>query len=297
MIKSFRLSLRTQEALTGWLFCTPALLLIITFMLTPVAFGFYMSLRDVNVLRLPGEFAGLQNYIKLFNDPLFLKSVWNSVRYALMLVPLNTVGGLLLAVLLNRRLPGIGIIRTTYLLPIIASGVAAATVWQLLLHTENGVLNGIVGSLGLPRQPLMQSTAQAMPLLAIMTSWMTIGISIIIFLAGLQGIPQDVYDAAAVDGATATRAFFSITLPLLRRTMAFVVVLMTVISLRLFDIIYVMTRGGPKDSTLVLAYYAYQRVFLYQRLGYGSAAGMVLLLLIMAVTWIQLRMTRGGVEY
>jgi ABC-type sugar transport system permease subunit len=126
---------------------------------------------------------------------------------------------------------------------------------------------------------------------------MSIGGSIIILLAGLQGIPQVVYDAAAVDGATGLRAFWSITLPLLRRTITFVVVLTTVVSLRLFDIVYVMTQGGPRNSTMVLAYYSYQRTFLHQRLGIGSAAGIMLLLLIALITWGQLRIARGGVEY
>lgn len=297
MERTPRMSLRAKEAVIGWLFSGPAMLLIVIFMFVPVLFALYMSFRDVNILKLPGDFIGLKNYASLFQDDLFLKSIWNSLRYAIILVPLNTLGGLFLAVLLDRDLLGIGVFRTIFLLPIMASGVVAATVWQFLLHTDNGVINGILTSIGFARQPFLLSTSQAMPCLAIMTSWMSIGGSIIIFLAGLQGIPSSVYDAAAVDGATGIRAFYYITLPLLRRTMTFVMVLTTIVSLRLFDIVYIMTKGGPKNSTMVLAYFSYQRTFLHQRLGYGSAAGIALLLLIILITAIQLRLSRGGVEY
>jgi multiple sugar transport system permease protein len=288
---------RRREALAGWLMAGPAIGLIMAFTAAPLVFAVYMSLRDVNVLRLPGEFVGLENFRRLLDDRLFVRSVLNSLYYAALLVPANTVLGLGLAVLLNRPLPGLRVLRTIFLLPIMVSGVVAATVWKLLLNTDAGVVNAALSALGLARQPLLQSPDQALPLLALMTTWMTVGGSIIIFLAGLQGIPQELYDAAAVDGATGARAFFSITLPLLQRTTAFVIILTTIVALRLFDVVYIMTQGGPQRATSVLAYYSYQQVFLQQRLGYGSALGIALLLIILVITLVQLRLARGGADY
>lgn len=289
--------LRLQEQLTGYLFISPSLVLMVVFMFLPMLIAIAFSLREANLLKLPGQFIGLKNYQFLFKDTFFWRSLGASLKLAALLIPSQVAIGLGLALLVNQKVRGVGFFRTIYLMPIVMSGVVSGTIWKLLLNRDMGVFNSMLVSMGLSAQPLLTSPQQAILALAAVTIWSSVGSGMVIFLAGLQGIPKDFYDAAKVDGAGTLDCFRHVTLPLLRRTTAFVAIMTTIFSFRLFDSIYVLTGGGPLRETTVLAFYAYKMVFVNQDFGYGATVAVALLLVILVVASLQLLLSRGGVEY
>ncbi|CAG0946621.1 partial Lactose transport system permease protein LacF, partial [Anaerolineae bacterium] len=230
-------------------------------------------------------------------DPVFIHALTNTIVYSVEVVILQVVVALILALLIRNYFPGIGIFRSAYFLPVMTSLVVVSTVWKIMYHTDNGLINSVVRTANLAPIPWLTSPDVALWSMVIVGVWKEVGFSMLVLLGGLQGIPQDLYEAGAIDGATGWNAFWKITLPLLRRAMLFVVVLATINAFKLFVPIYVMTEGGPADSTQSLVYYIYRSAFSYYKVGYASALSFILLIMVVILAAIQFRVFRSDVEY
>jgi multiple sugar transport system permease protein len=289
--------LARQEALTGYAFLLPAVLGLLVFSLAPLVYAAVISLNRWDAFRGPLGFVGLENYLALADDPSFWRGLRNTAYYAVWEVPLQCGLALGLALLIQRPLRGIGLFRGAYYLPVVISMVVASALWRIMLDSQSGLLNSVLAAIGLPRQPFLLSTSLTLPTLAVALSWKWVGFSMLVFLAGLQGIPHEYYEAAEIDGAGAFGRFWSITLPLLRRPAAVVVVTTSINAFKLFTPIYVITQGGPQESTTTIVYQVFQNAFRYNKLDIASAMGFVLLLLLLVLTAVQLRWLRSSVEY
>jgi ABC-type sugar transport system permease subunit len=267
------------------------------FSLGPVVAGLGLSFTTWNLLR-PPVFARAANYVALLTeDPLFLLSLRNTLYYSVLSIPLSIAVSLALALLLNQEIRGVKAYRTVYFIPAVVSMVAVSLVWKWMYSKDFGILNGILDVVGLPPVGWLGSADTAMPSIVIMVVWKNMGYDMVIFLAGLQAIPQHLYDAAKVDGAGRWRRFWHITLPLLSPTMFFIVVLNIIASFQVFGPVYLMTEGGPGNRTLVYNYYLYQNAFLYLKMGYASAMAYILFAIIFIVTLIQTRYLGRRVIY
>jgi multiple sugar transport system permease protein len=277
---------RVREALTGYAFILPNLALFAAFMFLPLAWTFVLSTQETSGFG-PVENVGLDNYRAMFEDPVFWRSLINTVGYAAISVPLSLAGGLGLALLINKALPGRGIFRSIYFIPTVISAVAAGLVCQWMFEENVGIVNKMITGLGFEPVAWQSSTVGAIVSVTITTQWVGIGLFMVIYLASLQGIPREYYEAASVDGANAWQQFRHITLPGLRGATFFLVIYGIIGSFQVFDLIFVLTGGGPGDATEVLGTYAYDRAFETRERGYGAAIGVVLYVLLMVVTIIQ----------
>lgn len=284
--KYARLSIHKQEAIFGYLFILPALAILAIFVIYPVISGFVISFLEWDVLSA-SHFVGLDNYRKLLVDTDFKTALWNTAYYAGVTVPLTILISLGLALLLNQGLIGTATYRAIYFLPVITSSVAISVVWKWIYNPDYGLLNIALYSLGLPCPDWLGSTTWAMPAIIIMSIWRGLGSNIVIFLAGLQGVPRSLYEAATIDGASRYQLFRHITLPLISPTTFFVLVMSVISSFQVFDQVMVMTQGGPGNATLVVVYHIYREAFRNFRMGYASAAAYVLFLLILILTLFQ----------
>ena len=272
----------------------PAFILLVAFAFVPLILAGWTSLYRYPLINpARREFQGFDNYIRAFQDETLLTTFINTIYYALWQIPMQTILALILALLIQRSLRGIGIFRTGYYLPVVISMVVASVLWRIMLDSQNGLINSVIVSVGLPRQPLLTSTSQALPVLAMMLSWKWVGFSMLIFLAGLQSIPYDLYEAAHIDGASGWQRFWSVTLPLLRRPALFVIVTNTINAFKLFTPIYVITQGAPQNSTLVMVFYIFREAFRFNRLGYGSAIAILFTLFLITLAAVQLRILRS----
>ncbi|HBY94266.1 MAG: sugar ABC transporter permease [Ardenticatenaceae bacterium] len=289
--------LKRQEAFEGFAFVLPAIVLLVVFGFIPIILAGWISLYDFPLLNpARREFIGAGNYLRALQDRTVQRAFVNTIYYALWQMPMQTILGLFLALLVQRPLRGIGIFRTVYYLPVVISMVVASVLWRVMLDSQNGLINAFLVTFGISRQPLLTSPWQALPSLAVMLSWKWVGFSMLIFLAGLQGIPSEIYEAAAIDGATALKRFWYVTLPLLRRPALYVLVANTVNALKLFTPIYIITQGGPQDSTLVMIYYIFREAFRFNRLGYGAAVAVLFTIFLIALAVFQLRVLRSEAE-
>lgn len=279
----------------GYLFIAPWLLGLAFFQVIPMLASFVLSFTRYEVLT-PAIFIGLQNYREIFtDDPLFWKSLGNTVYYVVGSVPIRLGIALLLAVLLNQQFRGTRIFRTIFYLPSVTSGVAVATVWLWMFEPTYGVINNVLGLLGLPKPPWLGDLDWAMPSIIVM-SFIYIGPTMVIFLAGLQGIPRHLYEAAELDGAGAWSKFINVTLPLLSPVVFFNMVMAVISSFQVFTNVYVMTKGGPANATMVYMLYLYDRAFRYLQMGYASALAWVLFVIILVITLVQFK-SSGWVYY
>ncbi|MCC6174250.1 MAG: sugar ABC transporter permease [Chloroflexi bacterium] len=286
---------RETYLLAFWLLL-PATAGLVVFVFLPILYAFWISFNDYQLLTGATQWAGLKNYVRLLSDQVFALSLWVAFLYALMMVVAQVVGGLGLALLVQDRVRGIGFFRTAYFLPVVASFVVMAAVWKFL-YAETGIFNTLLLTVGLPPQPFLRGVDQALPSLALLGLWKFVGFNMLVFLGGLQAIPQDMYEAADIDGAGPVRRFFSITLPLLKRVMLFVVVMTTIEAFKVFTPIYVMTSGGPQDSTNAVVFLVFRTAFRYNEMSYAAAMSFVLLGLVMLLMWAQFRALRTEVEY
>jgi multiple sugar transport system permease protein len=284
-----RLSRETGAALV---FIAPALLGFVTFFLWPTIRGFYLSLTDWNLLSEP-NFVGLQNYQDLVRDPLFWNAMKVTSEYVLINIGLQTFLALGLAVLMQRLTRSL-LIRGIVILPYMVSNVVIALVWLWLLDLKLGIGNQVIDWMGFDRIPFFGSTTWAIPTIAGINIWRHLGYTALLIFAGLQTIPKDVYEAAAIDGASEWRMFWRITLPLLRPVLALVLVLTVIGSFQIFDTIAVTTQGGPVNATRVIYYYIFERAFDRFDFGYASALSVVLFLLLGGITFVQLKFLRAG---
>lgn len=289
-------SRRRRQTLIAWLFALPFVLVFSIFMLLPLVSSFLMSFtdftsRDVTDPLAVG-FVGIDQYTKLFGNPQFLTSLKNTAYFVVIGIPLTMAVALLLAVALNS---GIERFRTAFRVgfytPVVTSIVAVAVVWRFILQ-QDGLLNSILGWVGITGPDWLNSTTWAMPSLILMAMWRNMGTLMIIFLAGLQTIPEDVKEAASIDGANGWKRFTRITLPLMRPTLLLGAVLSSVGYLQFFEEPYVMTKGGPLDSTLSISYFTFNQ-FGFGKYGYASAASYVLFVAIAALSIVQFRALRA----
>lgn len=287
-------SLRRREALSGFAFVLPALVLLTAFGFVPLIIAGWASLYDLPLVNPDRRhFVALANYARLLADPTVHRAFANTLYYALWQIPMQTLLGLLLAVLVAKPTRGIGFFRSAYYLPVVISMVVASILWRVMLDQDNGLINGLLALVGIAPQPFLNSPTQAMPALAVMLSWKWMGFSMLIFLAGLHAIPVDYYEAAQIDGAGALRQFWSITLPLLKRPSLYVLVTNSINALKIFTPVYVITRGGPQESTLSMVYYIFREGFRYSRLGYASAVAVLFAFFLLLLAVAQLRVMRS----
>lgn len=268
----------------------------LVFILFPMIASFFLSFTEWDLLT-DMKWIGFGNYQELASDETFWKVLWNTLYYTLGTVPPGIILSLILAVALNQPIRGVKTYRALYFLPVISSSVAVAVVWQWLYNPEFGLLNYILSLFGIEGPLWLTSTTWAMPAVIITSIWKNLGFNMLLFLAGLQGIPDTYYEAAEIDGANGFAKFRYITLPLLSPTTFFVVVMSIISSFQAFDLVHVMTQGGPARSTSVLVHYLYQNAFQYFRMGYASAIAYVLFFLVFIVTMIQLKRHDTWVVY
>jgi multiple sugar transport system permease protein len=280
-----------------YLFVAPALAGLLLFKLYPILVGLGASLFDYEAISGRRTWIGLGNYRELLADPLFWRACWNTFLFNAVVTPVQVVLALGLAVLVNRRLPGMVVFRSIFFVPAVVSLVVASIIWDLMYNPDNGLVNSLLAVVGVPPQPFLVSARQAMGAVIAMVTWKGVGYWMVIFLAGLQAIPVVFREAAILDGASAWQFFRRVTLPLLMRTILFVVIADTTINFLLFAPVYVMTQGGPSDATTVLMFEIYRNAFVYFRLGYASAVSTVLLAVMLVVVLVQFRLLRARFEY
>ena len=260
------------------------------------AVSFLLSLAKWDILS-PPTFVGLSNFQQILYDPLFSKAVYNTLVYTVVNVPLSLTGSLSLALILNRRVPGVSVFRTLFYLPELTPVVAASLIWAWILNTHFGIVNYFLSKLSLPPVPWLESTKWALASLILINLWTVGGSRMLIFLAGLQGVPEELYEAAALDGASAWIRLLHVTLPMISPVIFFNFLLGIIGSFQVFTPAYVITNGGPADSTLVYVLYVYRNAFQYFRMGYASAMAWVMLLVLLGFAWMQLRLMQRWVYY
>ena len=286
-ISGVKVKYRKSEVISGYLFILPSLVIFITFMIIPIFMGLYISLTDYDGFKTM-NFVGLQNYAAMFKDSYFLVSFKNNIVYTLFTVPGTLILSLLLAVAVNKGIKGSSVFKTVFFFPYITSMVAVGIIWTLLFNPTVGPINNFLKSIGIANPPgWLLSTKSALPAVMIVTVWKWAGYYMIIFLAGLQGIPKQLYEASEVDGASGLTKFFHITLPLLSPTTFLILILLIINSFQVFDLINIMTEGGPGRATNVLVYRIYQEGFKYMHFGYASAEAYFLFAIILIITGIQ----------
>ena len=291
------LSLRAREELIAYLLISPWIIGFLIFTAGALVFSFVISFYNTDLLS-PAKFIGLGNYHEmLFEDELFWQALKVTSLYTLGVVPLQVILGLLIALLLNQKVKGIGVWRTVFYLPSVVSGVAVAMIWIWFFQPDFGLVNGVLAQLGVSDPPRwMFSESWALPTLIIASIW-SMGPGMLIFLAGLQGIPLEMYEAAQLDGAGTWRQFTSITVPMLSPQILFNSIMGIIGSYQVFTASFVITSGGPNNATLTMVLYLYQRGFLTARFGYAAALAWVLFLIIMVFTLFTLRSSRSSVFY
>lgn len=286
-----------QEYLWGYLFILPNFIGFMIFLAVPIVIGFIYSLTSYNGFN-QFNFVGLDNYINMFKDEYFLVSLKNNLIYTMLSVPATIALALMLAVILNSRVWGGSYFKTVFFFPTITSMVAVGIVWSVLFNPQQGPINNFLRSIGIIDPPLwLASTKTALLSVIIVAVWKSTGYYMVMILAGLQTIPESLYESANIDGANFFRKFWSITLPMLSPTMFLVTILSIINSFQVFDLISVMTNGGPGRATNVLVYRIYQEGFVYLRHGYASAMAYFLFFIILIITMIQFRGQKKWVSY
>ena len=292
VIRRRRLSKRRARA--GRMFVAPNLTAVAVFMLFPLGFSLYMSLQNWDLFR-PAKFVGLANYRGLFaGDPLFAIALRNTVVYTVGTVVPTVLISLAVAGILNRKVKGINIFRTIIFLPLAVSSVVMAVVWQFVFNTNNGLINIMLGWIGLGPVPWLNDPKWAMLSLCTVSVWRSVPFATVILLAAMQGVPDNLYEAAKLDGAGEVRQFVSITVPLIRAAVSFVVVISIIHAFQAFDLVYVLTggNGGPETATYVLGIMLFQHAFSFLEFGYASALAWVIFAILLVLTVVQLRLGR-----
>ena len=280
---------RWREAVAGWLFVTPNLVLLAVFLFLPLFLVFKLSFQQASTFG-PAKWIGFDNYRDLLGDEVFWRVLLNTAIFTVATVPASIAIGLVLAVLLNKAMPARPLFRTIIYLPIVISGLVTSMIGLLMFDEGIGVLNGVLQELGLGSLHWQTDGALAMVSVVLMTMWTRIGFAMVIYLAGLQDIPAEVYEAADLDGASSWQQFRRVTTPMLGGSTLFLVVMNMIWSFQVFDVVYVMTNGGPGYDTSMLVLYAYDEGFGPSRdFGYGSTIGVVLFVITLALAIVQVR--------
>ncbi|MGH7701415.1 MAG: carbohydrate ABC transporter permease, partial [Gemmatimonadales bacterium] len=285
-----------RETVTGWAFLAPAGVHLAVFAFGPVLFAAYLALHRWSPLEPVKPFVGLANFVELARDPLVWRALRNTAVYALY-VPATMAVALAAALALQRAGRGVRLLRTALLLPTVSSVVALALVWQWLFQADFGLLNRLLAFAGLGPVDWLEDPRTALVAVMLVSAWVQVGYQMVVFLAGLQGIPQGYLDAARVDGANAWQRFWRVTFPLLRPVTLFVLMTGVIGSFQVFTYIYVLTNGGPLHATDVVVYRIYEMAWQFLRFGQASALALVLFAILFGVTWAQFRLLGRRVEY
>jgi multiple sugar transport system permease protein len=286
-----------SEQFTGWAFVTPGAAIIMLFGAVPIIWSAVMSFQDNNLLTASTPFAGLSNYRQMVHDPIVVQAIQHTLIYTALFVPGTMVVGLLLAVAMNRKIRFISLYRTAAYATMAISTISEALVFIWLFDPSYGIVNYFLGLIGIPPQQFLNSPSQALYVIVVMTVWGWAGFSVVIYLAALQGVPQALLEAAAIDGAGPWRTFRRVTLPLLSPASLFLAVWLSINALQLFDEVYLSTQGGPLNATTVLVYYLYEQAFQNFNFGYASAIAYFLFIVIIVITAIQFRVGRRFTYY
>ncbi len=286
-----------SEQLAGWAFVTPGVAIIALFGMAPIIWSALLSFQRNNLLTPSTPFAGLANYRQLVHDPVVAQAIQHTLIYTALFVPGTMLAGLFLAVAMNRKIRFIAFYRTAAYATMAISTISEAIVFIWLFDPSYGVVNDFLGQVGIPPQQFLNSPSEALYVIVLMTIWGWTGFAVVIYLAALQGIPQPLLEAAAIDGAGPWRTFRRITLPLLSPASLFLAVWLTINAMQLFDEVYLSTQGGPLNATTVLVYYLYNQAFQQFNFGYASAIAYFLFLVIIVVTVIQFRVGRRYTHY
>lgn len=285
----------TREAqITGWLFISPMVLGFTLLLLFPMGLALYMSFSDWPLLG-NHHFIGLENYQNIMSDALFWKVLKNTLYFTVGLVPLNIILALLLALLLSKSMRGIGLFRTAIFVPVMTSLIVWSIVWKYMFATDAGLINQLLLLFDITGPAWLYDTDLAMPAVIVTSVLKNVGLNMVLFIAALQQVPRSLYEAATLDGAGKTKTFFNVTLPMITPTV-FLTVVMTVIgSLKVFGQIFVMTQGGPSNSTKVLVYYIWEKAFKLFQLGYASSLAFVLFIIVLILTLVQWQLRKRWV--
>ena len=282
---------------SAYLLISPYLLFLAVFLIYPVFFSIWLTFHDWNIVSPEIPFVGLENYRRLLGDELFYKALWNTFRFIMINIPLQIVLALLLAVALNQPIKGRGFFRAAYFLPVVTSGVVISFLWSWMLSTDDGIINEVLGWFGIGPIPWLTSETWSIPSIAWVAAWKNLGYYVVIFLAGLQSIPKTLYEAARIDGAGPVQIFFRITLPMLNPAMLLVLVMSTINGFQLFTEPFIMTGGGPANSSLSVVMYIYKNAFQSLDMGYAATIGLALTLIILTVSLLQKKLLERDAYY
>jgi multiple sugar transport system permease protein len=285
-----------RQAITGYLFVAPAMVIFAVFTLLPVAIALYLSFTNYDVFTKM-DWIGVANYQDVFDDEYFWRALVNTATYTATSVPLSMAIGLAIALLLNQKIRGLGLYRTVYYVPVVTSMVAVAMIWVQLFDPLYGVLSTGLEAVGLKGIDWLGDPRLAMPSVIAVSVWKVVGWNMLIYLAGLQGVPDYLKEAAAIDGANRWQTFWKITLPLLQPTTFFIFVTSLIGAFQVFDVVYVMTGGGPANATTTLVHQIYNAAFKALDMGYAAAMSFVLFGIILVVSLFSFRAMRAEVNY
>jgi len=280
----------------GYLFVLPYIIHFGIFVAFPLVFSFLLVFHRWDIIS-PMKWVGLTNFFRLFKDMLFFKSIGNTLIFLLIHIPLQIIIALGLAEFLNQKIRFRGFFRASFFMPVVVSGVVITILWQQLYAQDTGVLNTLLVRIGLAKLPWLTSVKLAMPSIAIMATWKNVGLYIVLFLVGLQTIPNYMYEAADIEGASHWRKFLHITLPMINSTMILVVIISTIGGFSLFIEPYIMTGGGPMNNTLSAMLYIYRQAFSFYHMGYAATLGFFFALVVLAVVLIQKKVIEKDVAY
>ena len=272
--------------LMGYLMSAPYIFYFLIFSAFPIFFSFFLIFHRWNIVG-PMKWVGLANFNMMFSDPLFWQSIYNTIIFLLIHIPLQVAVALVLAEVLNQKIKARAFFRAAFFMPVVVSGVVVTILWKQLYSTDTGLLNNLLLVIGFGKVEWLTSTAMAMPSIAIMATWKNVGLYMILFLAGLQSVPAYMYEAADMDGATTLQKFRYITIPAINPVIVMVLILSTIGGFSLFIEPYVMTGGGPLNSTLSTVLYIYRQGFSFYKMGYAATLGFMLAAIIFIVVLIQ----------
>jgi multiple sugar transport system permease protein len=284
---------RRQEVVLAWIFSAPGLLLLAVFLLIPFLMAFGLGFTDQRLIpnvNVPTQFVAFRNFVRLFTDESFHRALLNNFLFAAVVVPLQTSLALLLAILVNQKLRFTNFFRTVYFSPVVTTMVVVAIVWSFLYNPGEGFINAFIQTVTFGRlgpYNWLTNPKLAFPAIMLLSIWQGVGFQMVIYLAGLQDIPRELYEAAQVDGANRWRQFLNVTLPQLRNTTIFVVIATTILAFKLFDQVWVMTKGGPQEATLTTMILVYSEGFKQLRVGYASAITIVFFLIVLGISLLQ----------
>jgi len=280
--------------ITGWLFIAPMVLGFVLLLIAPLGMAFYMSLTDWPLLG-EAKFIGFDNYGAIVQDSEFWKVLGNTFYFAAGLVPLNIILALLLALLLAKKLPGMGLFRTAIFIPVMTSLIVWSIVWKYMYATDSGFINQILQLFGIQGPSWLYNKDLSMPAVIVTSVLKNVGLNMVLFIAALQQVPVQLYEAARIDGASRTKTFFKVTVPMITPTIFLTVILTVIGSMKVFGQIYVMTQGGPVGSTKVLVYYIWEKAFKLYEFGYASALAFFLFFIILVFTLVQWQLRKRWV--